>query len=51
MRLLKLVPESTNVDFLRWRGIAISISILLMAASIALIAVKGLNFGIDFAGG
>ncbi len=51
MRLLKLVPDNTNVDFLRWRGIAISISILLMAASIALIAVKGLNFGIDFAGG
>jgi preprotein translocase subunit SecF len=51
MRLLKLVPDATNVDFLRWRGVAISISLLLMAASIALIAVKGLNFGVDFAGG
>jgi preprotein translocase subunit SecF len=51
MRLLKLVPDNTNVDFLRWRGVAITISMLLMAASIALIAVKGLNFGVDFAGG
>lgn len=51
MRLLKFVPDNTNVDFLRWRGVAITISLLLMAASIALIAVKGLNFGVDFAGG
>ncbi|MDT9601028.1 protein translocase subunit SecF [Sphingosinicella rhizophila] len=51
MRLLKLVPDNTNVDFLRWRNIAIAISLLLMVASIALIAVKGLNFGVDFAGG
>ena len=51
MRLLKLVPDNTNLDFLRWRHVAISLSLLLMAASAALIAVKGLNFGVDFAGG
>ena len=51
MRLLKLIPDDTNLDFLRWRNVAILISVLLMAASIALIAVKGLNFGVDFAGG
>ncbi|HEX8482061.1 MAG TPA: protein translocase subunit SecF [Allosphingosinicella sp.] len=51
MRLLKLVPDNTNLDFLRWRNLAILISMLLMAASIALIAVKGLNFGVDFVGG
>ena len=51
MRLLKLVPDNTNIDFLRWRGVAFTISSLLIAASIALIAVKGLNFGVDFAGG
>jgi preprotein translocase subunit SecF len=48
---LKLVPDETNVDFLRWRGMAIVISTLLIAASIALLAIKGLNFGVDFAGG
>jgi preprotein translocase subunit SecF len=51
MRLLKLVPDNTNIDFLRWRGIAFIISSLLIAASIAILAVKGLNFGVDFAGG
>src|SRR4028119_395300 len=51
MRLLKLVPDNTNLDFLRWRPVAIIISSLLIAASIALVAVKGLNFGVDFAGG
>ncbi|HWH22214.1 MAG TPA: protein translocase subunit SecF [Allosphingosinicella sp.] len=51
MRLLKLVPDNTNIDFLRWRGIAITISGLMIAASIALLAIKGLNFGVDFAGG
>ena len=38
MRLLKLVPDNTNVNFLRWRGIAFAISSLLIAASIALLA-------------
>jgi preprotein translocase subunit SecF len=49
--IIKLVPENTNLDFLRWRNVAIMISTLLIAASIALIAIKGLNFGVDFAGG
>jgi preprotein translocase subunit SecF len=51
MRLMKLFPDNTNVNFLRWRGVAITISALLMAASIALIAIKGINFGVDFEGG
>jgi preprotein translocase subunit SecF len=51
MRLLKLIPDNTNLDFLRWRNVAIVISVLLMAASIGLMAVKGLNFGVDFVGG
>jgi len=51
MRLLKLVPDNTNLDFLRWRTFAIIVSGLLMAASIGLLATKGLNFGVDFMGG
>ena len=51
MRLLKLVPDNTNLDFLRWRNVAIGISALLIVASIALMAVRGLNFGVDFEGG
>ena len=51
MRLLKLVPDDTNIDFMRWRNIALVISILLTIGSIALVAVKGLNLGVDFVGG
>ncbi len=51
MRLLKLVPDNTNFKFLKWRNIAIGISIAMILASIALVAIRGLNFGVDFAGG
>jgi preprotein translocase subunit SecF len=51
MRLLKLVPDNTNIGFLRWRNVATIISVLMIAGSIALVALKGLNFGVDFAGG
>jgi len=51
MRLLKLVPDDTNIDFLRWRTPFYVISLVLMAASLALVLVKGLNLGVDFVGG
>ncbi|QLC25142.1 protein translocase subunit SecF [Parasphingopyxis algicola] len=51
MRLLKLVPDTTNIQFLKWRNVAIIISIILTVASITLTATRGLNFGVDFAGG
>ncbi|MEQ8310261.1 MAG: protein translocase subunit SecF [Sphingopyxis sp.] len=51
MRLLKLVPDNTNIQFLKWRNIAMVISFLMIAASIALVAVRGLNLGVDFVGG
>ena len=51
MRLLKLVPDDTNIDFLKWRKLASAMSFILVAISIALVAVKGLNLGVDFVGG
>ena len=51
MRLLKLVPDNTNIGFVKARWIAFSITILLTIASIALIATRGLNLGVDFVGG
>jgi len=51
MRLLKLVPDNTNIDFLRWRLFAIVVSLTLVAASVFCLATRGLNFGVDFAGG
>src|SRR5690349_10692919 len=51
MRLLKLVPDNTNIRFLRWRVPFYAVSLLLMAASVGLLFTKGLNLGVDFVGG
>ena len=51
MKLLKLVPDNTNIDFMRWRNLALILSILATVASLTLVGVKGLNLGIDFVGG
>ena len=48
---LKLVPSETRIDFLRLRMPALGFSGLLVAASIAMFAIIGLNLGIDFRGG
>ena len=51
MKLLKLVPDDTNIDFMRWRKLALVLSILATIASLTLVGVKGLNLGVDFVGG
>ena len=48
---LKLVPSETSINFLRLRMPALGLSGALVAASIALFAIIGLNLGIDFRGG
>jgi preprotein translocase subunit SecF len=51
MKLLKLVPDNTNIDFLKFKWPAVIISILLVIGSLALVATRGLNLGVDFKGG
>ena len=51
MRLLKLVPDNTNIDFMRWRNVALVLSLVVTMASMALVVVRGLNLGVDFVGG
>lgn len=51
MKLLKLVPDHTNIHFLKWRVPFYIMSFVLMAASIGLVVTKGLNLGVDFVGG
>ena len=51
MKLLKLVPDNTNLDFMRWRNLALIISIMVTVASLVLVGVKSLNLGVDFIGG
>ena len=48
---LKLVPSETNIDFMRLRMPALGFSGLLVAFSMALFMLIGLNLGIDFRGG
>nr|WP_166175949.1 protein translocase subunit SecF [Altererythrobacter segetis] len=51
MRLLKLVPDNTNVHFLKWQWPTTIVSVLLMIASWTLVFTEGLNYGVDFVGG
>ena len=51
MRHLKLIPDDTHIPFVRFRHIATGVSLIIIAASIALFFSRGLNFGIDFKGG
>jgi preprotein translocase subunit SecF len=51
MKLLKLVPDDTNIDFMAWRNLALVLSILVTVASLVVVGVRGLNLGVDFVGG
>jgi len=51
MRLIKLVPDNTNIRFVAVRKIAFAVTIILSLLSIGLVAARGLNFGVDFMGG
>ena len=51
MKLLKLVPDNTNIDFMKWRNVALVLSLLATIASLVLVGTRGLNLGIDFVGG
>lgn len=50
---MRLIKEKTSIDFLgkKRRTIALVISAILVIASLASLATRGLNFGIDFTGG
>jgi len=51
MRIPRLVPDKTDIRFLRLRQPCFLVSGVLMLLSIVLIFYPGLNFGIDFRGG
>jgi preprotein translocase subunit SecF len=49
--LLRLVPDDTKFDFMRFRRISFPSSAVLSIVAILLFFFHGLNFGIDFIGG
>ena len=51
VRLLRIVPDDTKFDFMRFRRISFPLSALLSIIAISLYFFHGLNFGIDFKGG
>lgn len=51
MKIFSWIIKDTCIDFLGFRKIAYALSAVLFAASIASVAVRGFNYGIDFSGG
>jgi len=51
VRLLRIVPDDTKFDFMRFRRISFPMSAALSILAIVLYFTHGLNFGIDFQGG
>ena len=51
MFLLRIVPDDTKFDFMRFRRISFPASAVLSIVAICLYFFVGLNFGIDFVGG
>ncbi len=48
---IKLIPDETNIPFMRWSKVAIIASTIAILVSIAGAFLLGMNFGIDFKGG
>jgi preprotein translocase subunit SecF/SecD/SecF fusion protein len=44
-------PHDLNLPFMKFKGTALALSIILMAISLGLCATLGLNYGVDFKGG
>ncbi|GGL64400.1 protein translocase subunit SecF [Wenxinia marina] len=51
MRRLRLVPETTNINFFRWAGVTFGGSVVVAVLSVLMFFAMGLNYGIDFTGG
>jgi preprotein translocase subunit SecF len=51
MKLLKLIPDNTNIHFLKWTWPFFISNLVAMAAAIVLLFTMGLNLGVDFVGG
>jgi len=51
MKTLKLIPDNTNIQFIRRRIVAFAFSGTLILAALGLYLGQGLNLGIDFLGG
>ena len=51
MKLLRLIPSNTNIDFLSIKKFAFLFSILIISGTFLSLFLNNLNYGIDFKGG
>lgn len=51
MRLLRLWPDESHFDFMRFRRLSFPLSAIMSVATVVLFLTVGLNYGIDFKGG
>jgi preprotein translocase subunit SecF len=51
LALSKYFPHATKIDFVRARYFAFTVTVLLLVAVVASLAIRGLNLGLDFRGG
>ncbi|HZB61637.1 MAG TPA: protein translocase subunit SecF, partial [Microvirga sp.] len=51
MRLVRLWPENSHVDFMRFRRFSFPLSAVISILTALMLLTIGLNFGIDFKGG
>jgi len=49
--MIEIIPHGTIIDFLKYRRVTAIVSIVLIVLGMAFVAIRGINFGIDFAGG
>lgn len=48
---VEIFPPKYTFDFMKWRGVTVGISLVMIIASLLVIAIKGVNYSIDFLGG
>jgi preprotein translocase subunit SecF len=48
---VRLINSRTDIDFMGKRNLALTLSAAIIIASLASLAIRGLNFGVDFTGG
>jgi len=51
MRGIRFFSDTMNIDFLKFRKLGLVVSTVIIVGTLALLATRGLNFGIDFTGG
>lgn len=48
---IQVFPHNYYFDFMKWRKFTVGLSLLLVILSLVIVAIKGLNYSIDFLGG